>query len=268
MTINYIAELNIEEIHKTIEINKKRKEKGEKVMYFGDLREINPNLIYLKFIVFVIESINNNMIKLVYGWDSLRINFSSEEFNKLSKSDYKTYEETINLFSNYSWLRNPERIDRLNMKYLTQNKLDKITYVADNFDDLLNYRLNEKNILKWYQVNIDKMLTKLLKSDLPESAETVKKEMSVKLNLLKSDLKSISNRPIQFRTGDPGTQLTSAINPIIADPEDWYGLQYYKPMPEITSKLVVDWANGKSSALKRLCKFLAKDKNIFWKKTK
>ena len=119
--------------------------------------------------------------------------------------------------------------------------------------------------MKWYQSNIDRMVNKLLKSDLPESAEIIKREMSSKLKLLESCLKSVSNRQIQFRTGDPGTQLTSAINPIIADPEDWYGLQYYKPMPETTRDLVLEWATGKPSALKRLCRFLAKDKHIFWK---
>jgi hypothetical protein len=33
-------------------------------------------------------------------------------------------------------------------------------------------------------------------------------------------------RVFPWITTDPGTQLTSSINPIIAEPQDWYGTYY------------------------------------------
>jgi hypothetical protein len=175
-------------------------------------------------------------------------------------SDYDQYmEEYIDMAGDSS---------HRNYKFLVKGGLEsgKITLNGYNFEEIFNYKVDREKILSFFNqktIQIKRMFLKDM--NLREKAfERIEKEIWNKYHELYDEIKRMESLPsIFWITDNPGRQLTSSINPIIEDEQEWYGSNFYRPTGTIRQQTIIGSLLGHKNMIEKLLLYYSKDHKTY-----
>lgn len=160
-------------------------------------------------------------------------------------ADESTVQDSDYQINNLHWID----ICRINIKYLLEKNFEEMYYFSDRsyrdviakkptisikiitdfYDTFVGHdtikMLNLRNIMTYFTDEVkNKLLQKLVDKDcnlkiVVRDAFVEQKQKSIELFKTIDD----SHKKIKWLTENPGQQLTSSFNPIIEEPEKWYG---------------------------------------------
>lgn len=181
----------------------------------------------------------------IYGYVQPRFN----DDYKIVKCDYQP--NTIrNDFR--QWIT--EIYAKYNYQNLMNGKLDSIKIYGTNFNQIINYQINIDNINNHIKENTQRISSKLEKLNLPGVLVTFNDEMSKKHANIKRQIESMKSG-ITWIVDNPGTQLTSSVNPIFDDEWKWYGTNFYVPTGHIRQQTIIGSFLGHKAMIERLFLF-------------
>lgn len=204
----------------------------------------------LPYFVFAYNDLKGNRITMSR---TLRIGDEKQPFTDNSTSDYQegnTDESTffyINLRSiikgtndiyYYSTKLDPNSFSKT-LPYITASR------VIDFYDSLdrkiLNKGTLDIKILRKYftKERAVKLITILLEEGNKSNASNIINQQKEEVLEALSDLSESDSSEIKWITTNPGTQISGSFNPIISDPEDWYGKYYLETAEEKKSPSTV-----------------------------
>lgn len=130
-----------------------------------------------------------------------------------------------------------------NLYNIIRGNVDNLIFVPKKIDDVLLsnfehfkskveyfYHLLEKSIQgsKFPTSMVEKYITVVHPEEVFSNRNKPKKIINKQIKYVLSLMSNSTIHPVQWMTKNPGTQLTSSYNPIIEDPELWYGKYYLK----------------------------------------
>ncbi|MEX0597980.1 MAG: hypothetical protein WD512_15935 [Candidatus Paceibacterota bacterium] len=180
--------------------------------------------------------------------------YTSDYF--IQKSDYqKTPKPCIYSQTPYS------SYDKLNYKYLMKTEIDKVKVYGSDFDKICHYKLSCEGIFEIMDEYSTKTLGVLEKLNLPDTLTAFTLEMDKKKQLIKDQLDQISSTAITWIVENPGSQLTSSINPIFDHEWVWYGTSFYNPTGHIRRQTIINALLGNETAIKQLMLFYSLERH-------
>lgn len=195
----------------------------------------------LPYFVFSYDQVNGNKIDLVklIDWgsnvkkaaeDKLDSDYQPDDLDEY-KVFYLNLKNLVKNQNNYYYFSNRLNFDIINdPPYITSSRiidfydsLEKKIFSKEGFNSkLLSAYFSDEYVPQIVNEMFIKKNYKYLK-------EIIEKQKNIILQRF-NQIKNSTNRQINWITKNPGTQLTSSFNPIIANPQDWYG-SYYLPDP-------------------------------------
>ena len=181
----------------------------------------------------------------IYGYVQPRFN----DDYKIVKCDYQ--QNTVrNDFR--QWIT--DIYAKYNYQNLMNGKLDAIKIYGTNFEQIINYQIDIDDINSHIKDNTQRIINKLEKLNLPGIIVTFNDEMSKKHANIQLQIESMKSG-ITWIVDNPGTQLTSSINPIFDDEWKWYGTNFYVPTGHIRQQTIIGSFLGHKNMIERLFLF-------------
>ena len=146
-------------------------------------------------------------------------------------------------YGNYGRWRNNQNdmIQNSNVKYFMRGQYDKMICISDNINTAINYQFDEnefmnlvRNYMKTERMCIELMNNTHLKNALSGYIQDIDILCDKVVNYCRMNL----SRKIVFITKNPGTQLTSSINPIYENEISWYGKQLFVSPTKLKENLL------------------------------
>lgn len=245
--------------------NKKREESKSIKRPTYDEKYIDIRLEYIELRIQQIKG-NRTMIGDVTGRynkfstinDYGQTSISTQSYMNIS--DYDQYmEEYIDMAGDSS---------HRNYKFLVKGGLEsgKITLNGYNFEEIFNYKVDREKILSFFNQKKKQIKRMFLKDmNLREKAfERIEKEIRNKYHELYDEIKRMESLPsIFWITDNPGRQLTSSINPIIEDEQEWYGSNFYRPTGTIRQQTIIGSLLGHKNMIEKLLLYYSKDHKTY-----
>ena len=172
------------------------------------------------------------------------------------RSDYGEDNNQTNHYSGHyhqNYIQN--ELPKRNTKFLMNGELDRMMRIGDKFNEIIQYKIDAGPILNHVEEEHSKLLNRMRSLNLPDTVNTLQQELEKRRVFIKESL-SGDGKKIEWIKENPGTQLTSSINPIIEDEWMWYGLQFYKPNPHLRQMIIIGALNGHPDNIR--------DVMIFW----
>ena len=205
--------------------------------------------LFLPYAMMTISAIEGNRI---LGDFELRF---SGKYN-IMRSDYGEDNNQTNHYSGHyhqNYIQN--ELPKRNTKFLMNGELDRMMRIGDKFNEIIQYKIDAGPILNHVEEEHSKLLNRMRSLNLPDTVNTLQQELEKRRVFIKESL-SGDGKKIEWIKENPGTQLTSSINPIIEDEWMWYGLQFYKPNPHLRQMIIIGALNGHPDNIR--------DVMIFW----
>lgn len=254
-----IPQLRIDSVNKIYHYNKKYNSHNyyptyNSYAYVAEDHKMGYEKITMPYCKIYIKQIDGNRITGSFSPRySSKYRIQSSDYGRNTKyrqfPDNDYYRHTIKGYC-------PQTINKI-----LKGEYDKIHIMNDNFEDVINYQLDEDKIMKQvdemfeYQINRNGVLNKPLfaqtRAGFKQDLDLIKQQV---LNYCRSH-----KGKINFIIDNPGSQLTSSINPIFEKEIEWYGRNFYLPPPDLRRDLIVGCILGHESAIKEIIQMYSKD---------
>jgi hypothetical protein len=114
--------------------------------------------------------------------------------------------------------------------------------------------IDDTEIMEIIDEYAEKTVANLQRLNLPNTLEAFASEIQQRRQFIIEKLKSMHNS-IQWMVDNPGTQLTSSVNPIFEDEWKWYGTNFYVPTGHIRRETIIGSFLGHQKMIDRLLLF-------------